>query len=147
MTVADQLEATARTWRGYMESMGDDPARDGGTTCAHPRIGAPDRAQEATPHDQYATRHNPFVYFHSIIDDQARCDERVVKLAELTDDLRDAASTPNFAYIVPDLCSDGHDDPCVDPAAAGRLRGHRRRSCASGCRGSWSPRRSARTGC
>jgi hypothetical protein len=123
VTVADQLEATARTWGGYMESMGEDPARDGGATCAHPPIGARDRTQEATPRDQYATRHNPFVYFRSIIDDRAGCDERVVKLADLTQDLRSAASTPDFTYIVPDLCSDGHEDPCPDPAQPGGYAG------------------------
>ena len=123
VTLADQLEATARTWRGYMESMGEDPARDGGTTCAHPRIGARDRAHDASPTDQYATRHNPFVYFHSIIDHEASCAERVVNLAQLERDLRSAETTPNFAYIVPDLCSDGHDDPCADPAQPGGYAG------------------------
>ena len=123
VTVADQLEASARTWRGYMESMGDDPVRDGGRTCAHPKIGARDRAQEATRRSQYATRHNPFVYFHSIIDDAGGCDTRVVKLAELTKDLRKPAKTPDFAYIVPDLCSDGHDDRCADPSRPGGYEG------------------------
>jgi phosphatidylinositol-3-phosphatase len=123
VTVADQLEAAARTWGGYMESMGDDPDRDGGRTCAHPPIGAPDRTQEATRRDQYAVRHNPFVYFRSIIDDPAGCDERVVKLAELTKDLRRPAHTPDFTFIVPDLCSDGHDGRCADPARPGGYRG------------------------
>ena len=123
VTVADQLEAATKTWRGYMESMGDDPARDGGTTCAHPPIGSPDRAHDATPRAQYATRHNPFVYFHSIIDDRIGCDERVVKLAELTKDLRRPTDTPDFAYIVPDLCSDGHDDPCADRSRPGGYEG------------------------
>ena len=35
-TVADQLEAKGLTWKGYMEDMGNDPARDNGSTCAHP---------------------------------------------------------------------------------------------------------------
>ena len=46
MTVADQLEAAGQGWRGYMEDMGDDLARDGGTRCAHPPIGAADRHPE-----------------------------------------------------------------------------------------------------
>jgi phosphatidylinositol-3-phosphatase len=123
VTLADQLDASASTWAGYMESMGESPRRDGGRTCAHPRIGARDRTQEATRNDQYAARHNPFVYFHSIIDDRARCDEHVVNLAELQSDLRAIDTTPNFAYVVPDLCSDGHDDPCVDPAQPGGYAG------------------------
>ena len=64
-TVADQLEAKRLSWKGYMEDMGADPVRDGATTCAHPAIGTPDRTQQASAADQYATRHNPFVYFHS----------------------------------------------------------------------------------
>ncbi len=123
VTLADQLEAAALDWRGYMESMGEDPARDGGTNCAHPRIGARDLTQEAAPNDQYALRHNPFVYFHSIIDDKIGCAERVVNLSALERDLRTVATTPNFAYIVPDLCSDGHDDPCADPAQPGGYAG------------------------
>ena len=123
VTLADQLDAAALTWRGYMEDMGEDPARDGGTHCAHPRIGAPDRTQDAAPNDQYAVRHNPFVYFHSIIDDEARCAQTVVNLGQLRHDLRSAEATPNFAYIVPDLCSDGHDDRCADPSQPGGYAG------------------------
>ncbi len=123
VTVADQLETAVKTWRGYMEDMGDDPRRDGGTSCAHPPIGGPDLAQEASPTDQYATRHNPFVYFHSIIDDEANCGQRVVALGRLKSDLRTAETTPNFAYIVPDLCADGHDEVCADPAQEGGYAG------------------------
>ena len=123
VTLADQLDASSRSWRGYMESMGEDPARDGGRVCAHPRIGAPDRTQAAAPDDQYAVRHNPFVYFHSIIDERTGCDEGVVNLAELERDLRSPSATPDFSFIVPDLCSDGHDDPCVDPAQPGGYAG------------------------
>src|SRR3954454_9451049 len=57
-TVADQLTAAGLTWGGYMEDMG--------TPCRHPALNAPDSTQQATPTDQYAARHNPFVYFHSI---------------------------------------------------------------------------------
>jgi hypothetical protein len=103
--------------------MGEDAARDGGRSCAHPRIGARDRTQEAARNDQYATRHNPFVYFHSIIDDRASCAERVVNLARLRRDLRLATDTPDFSYIVPDLCSNGHDDPCVDRSQPGGYAG------------------------
>jgi hypothetical protein len=117
-TLADQLEAKGLTWRGYMEDMGADPAREK-ATCAHPDIGAQDPTQNATAEDQYATRHNPFVYFHSIIDDQGRCDARVVNLRELGPDLASAAQTPNFAFITPDLCSDGHDAPCKDGRPGG----------------------------
>ena len=117
-TVADQLEARGLTWKGYMEDMGDDPVRDNGTTCAHPLIGAPDMTQQASPDDQYATRHNPFVYFHSIIDRPA-CAARDVPLDRLGSDLASATTTPNLSVIVPDLCHDGHDATCADGGPGG----------------------------
>ena len=39
---------------------------DMGTPCRHPEPGAEDDDQDATAGDQYATRHNPFVYFAAI---------------------------------------------------------------------------------
>src|SRR3954454_4402552 len=121
-TVADQLEAKGLTWRGYMEDMGDDKARDGRATCSHPAIGTTDGTQSATAEDQYATRHNPFVYFHSIIDDQASCDAHVVNLRELPLDLAQPERTPAFSFITPDLCSDGHDSGgCKDGRRPGGL--------------------------
>jgi hypothetical protein len=117
-TVADQLEARGLSWKGYMEDMGNDPVRDNGTTCAHPAIGAPDATQQAGPTDQYATRHNPFVYFHSIIDRPA-CAARDVPLNRLPADLATARATPNLSLIVPDLCHDGHDATCADGGPGG----------------------------
>jgi hypothetical protein len=122
-TVADQLEKRDLTWRGYMEDMGADPVRDNGTRCAHPPVGAPDPTHGATAADQYATRHNPFVYFHSIIDDPAGCGAHVVNLDLLQKDLSKERKTPNFSFISPDLCSDGHDATCINPAQAGGYAG------------------------
>lgn len=118
-TVAGQLQAKGLSWKGYMEDMGDVPARDGGTACAHPAIGAVDATQQATPADQYATRHNPFVYFHSIIDDAAGCAAHDVPLRGLASDLASAKTTPNLTFITPDLCHDGHDATCADGGPGG----------------------------
>jgi hypothetical protein len=109
-TVANQLEAKHLTWGGFMEDMGNDAARES-ATCGHPEIGTPDLTLGATPTDQYATKHNPFVYFHAIID-SASCKRNVVPLTKLEDALRSASRTPNFTFIVPNLCHDGHDRPC-----------------------------------
>ncbi len=78
-TVAGQLDAAHLTWKGYMEDMGNIPSRES-AVCAHPAVGAVDTTQRAVPGDGYATRHDPFVYFHSVIDNTARCDARVVPL-------------------------------------------------------------------
>src|SRR3954470_20476141 len=116
-TVADQLSAKGLTWKGYMEDMGNDPARES-ATCGHPVIGSPDGTQSATPGDQYAARHNPFVYFHAIIDTPV-CDRNDVPLNRLTADLKSVKSTPNYAFITPNLCNDGHDSPCADGRSGG----------------------------
>ena len=118
-TVADQLQDAGLNWKGYMEDMGNDPARDGGTTCAHPALNSQDPTQSAKVNDQYAARHNPFVYFHSIIDDQANCKAHVVPLTALAADLQFIQNTPNYVFITPNLCNDGHDAPCVDKAPGG----------------------------
>jgi phosphatidylinositol-3-phosphatase len=116
-TVAGQLTAKGLTWKGYMEDMGNDPARES-ATCGHPVIGSPDGTQSATPTDQYAARHNPFVYFHAIIDTPL-CDRNDVPLTRLTADLQSVKTTPNYAFITPNLCNDGHDSPCADGRPGG----------------------------
>ncbi|MGO9673417.1 MAG: alkaline phosphatase family protein [Methylocella sp.] len=117
-TLPDQLKAAGKTWRGYMEDMGNDPSRES-ATCGHPALNTVDHTQvaekpsaTATQGDQYATRHDPFVYFHSIID-SADCNADVVNLSRLQNDLASESTTPNFVFITPNLCDDGHDAPCV----------------------------------
>ena len=117
-TLPDELETAGLTWKGYMEDMGKDPAREH-ATCAHSALNAQETLLRATLNDQYAVKHNPFVYFHSIIDDQARCDSHVVNLDRLADDLKSAGDTPNYSFITPNLCNDGHDAPCIDHAPGG----------------------------
>jgi hypothetical protein len=116
-TIADQLEAKGLTWKGYMQDMGKDPTREA-ATCAHPALNAADNTEAATPKDSYATRHNPFMYFHSIIDEPS-CQHNVVPLTPLVADLASAATTPNFSFITPSLCEDGHDAPCADGRPGG----------------------------
>lgn len=112
-TVAQQLDGAGRSWKGYMEDMGKDLSREA-ATCGHPPVGAKDNTQAAAAADQYATRHNPFMYFHSIIDNQSYCDQHVVSLDALSADLRSVATTPNYVFITPNLCNDGHDAPCAN---------------------------------
>ena len=113
-TLANQLEGAKLSWKGYMEDMGNDAAREG-ATCGHPPLNEIDHTHQAEAPssavplgDQYASRHNPFVYFHAILDTPA-CARRVVNLKHLSADLRSIASTPNFSFITPNLCHDGHD--------------------------------------
>lgn len=117
-TLPDQLEAAGLTWKAYMEDMGKDPARES-AACAHVPLGTLETTQLAKVSDQYAARHDPFVYFHSIIDDQARCDAHVVNLERLPQDLHSVATTANYIFITPNLCNDGHDAECVDGRRGG----------------------------
>jgi hypothetical protein len=117
-TLPDQLEAAGLTWKAYMQDMGKDPARES-AACAHVPLGTLETTQLAKASDQYAARHDPFVYFHSIIDDQARCDAHVVNLERLPQDLQSVATTANYIFITPNLCDDGHDAECVDGRRGG----------------------------
>ena len=121
-TIADQLQSANLTWRDYNQSMGADPSRES-RTCGHPAIGKQDKTESATAKDQYATRHNPFVYFHSIIDRQAYCNSHVVNLSPLRHDLAKATTTPNLVFITPDLCADGHDATCANSKRPGGFAG------------------------
>jgi hypothetical protein len=109
-TIATELSERGLSWKGYMEDMG--------SPCRHPAIGERDPTQQAKVGDQYAARHNPFVYFHAIIDNPS-CRAHVVPLERLTMDLRASSTTPNLTYITPNLCNDGHDAPCVDGRPGG----------------------------
>ena len=83
-----QLSEHRIAWRAYMEGM------TGG--CL-----------DGT--DRYAVRHNPFAYFGG------GCPGNVVPLTAQTLDADLAGNTPNFVWITPDLCHDGHD--CSDREA------------------------------
>ena len=71
-TLANQMDQAHLTWKGYMEDMGNIASRES-AVCGHPAVGSPDLTERAVPGDGYATRHDPFVYFHSIIDNTSLC--------------------------------------------------------------------------
>lgn len=105
-----QMDTAAITWKGYMEDMG--------TACRHPTLNRPDDTQTAKVGDQYATRHDPFMYFAAITGSPS-CASHVVDLSQLPTDLASAGQTPQLSYITPNLCDDGHDSPCVDGQPGG----------------------------
>ncbi len=158
-TIANQLDAVyppnasthVASWREYAEDMGNDPTRDGGTPdpsggtdCAHPTVGGTDSTESAEAADSYATRHNPFMFFHSIIDNGAECSANVVPTGtvsvgtpstfngvslpdtftgHLASDLSSTATTPRFGFITPNLCDDGHDGTCAGTNVEGGKTG------------------------
>jgi phosphatidylinositol-3-phosphatase len=126
-TIGNQLTENGYTWKGYMEDMGNVASREA-PVCGHPALNSQDKTQSAVKGDGYVSRHDPFVYFHSIIDDRAYCNSHVVPLGStgggvlpagtpagttgLATDLKSESTTPNLSFIVPNLCDDGHDFPC-----------------------------------
>jgi phosphatidylinositol-3-phosphatase len=120
--IATQLDAAGDSWGDYNESMGNDPTREA-AECGHPPVGGVDNTETETATDAYATRHDPFVYFHSIIDDTTLCDSHVVNLNLLPAALSSASTTPNYVFITPDLCGDGHDATCSDTSRPGGFAG------------------------
>jgi len=126
-TVADQLTAAGLTWKGYMEDMGLDSNRDTPVTCKSPTNNPTnDPTQTAEAQDQYAARHDPFMYYHTIVDSPA-CKTNVVTLQSasngLLHDLGSISTTPNYSFISPNLCDDGHDSGCKGPDVAGDSTG------------------------
>ncbi len=126
--IGNQLSTAGRTWKAYEQDMGNDPNRET-AACGHPALNSMDGTQKAEAGDGYATRHDPFVYFHSVIDETSYCDAHVVALGSptgvmpaaalkgetgLAKDLQSAGRTPTFSFITPNLCEDGHDFPCTN---------------------------------
>ena len=91
-TIVDQLEEKGLTWALYA---GDLPQT--GSLVME----APSGESRAL----YVQKHNPFAYFRQIAGNAAR--RAMMKpLGDLDKDL--SASPPNFAFIVPNQCNDGH---------------------------------------
>jgi phosphatidylinositol-3-phosphatase len=88
--IADRIEASGRTWKAYAESM------------PSPGFASSDTAL-------YATRHVPFLYYKDILDNAARLKAHVVPLTQLAPDLASVSTTPDYAFITPNLCNDMHD--------------------------------------
>jgi len=87
-SLPDQIEASGRTWRAYLEDL-PGPCFVG-------------------DHGAYAQKHNPFIYFDPIRLEPARCKASIVPLTQLDTDLA-AGKLPNFIYIMPNLCNSAHD--------------------------------------
>lgn len=115
--ITDELDTKGVTWKSYDEDMGNDPTREA-ATCGHPVLNMQDHTQDAETQDQYATRHNPFMYFHTIIDNPI-CNTNVVNFTHVSPDLSSIATTANYSFFTPNLCDDGHDSPCVTGQAGG----------------------------
>jgi hypothetical protein len=78
--IGAQATAAGIEWRAYMEGMSNGCFRSG-----YP----------------FALKHNPFAYYGS------ECPAQVVPFTQFATDM--ATKVPNFVWITPDMCHDGHD--------------------------------------
>ena len=130
-TLGNQLSAAGLSWAAYLQDMGNNPVRDNtvstarGPACGHPGIWAIDRTHRAEKADQYAVRHDGFAFFRLVTGNQAFCAAHILSFRPLPGDLAQAAATPAFSFIVPNLCNDGHDAPCVTGAPGGLAQSDR----------------------
>ncbi len=111
LTIGDQATASGRTWKAYIGDMGQ-------TSCVHPNSGAPDDTPLPGAGADYDTRHNPFIYFHSLLD-LGGCASDDVSLNLLPGDLHTATRTPSYAFIAPQACLDASAQPCPNGQPAG----------------------------
>jgi phospholipase C len=88
--LADTLAQKGLAWKTYAEGL----PRPGFTGDSYGR---------------YVKKHNPFLYFRSVLDRPERL-QRIVPLAQLRADLR-SRRLPPFSLVVPDVCHDMHECP------------------------------------
>ncbi|HZU74430.1 MAG TPA: alkaline phosphatase family protein [Acidimicrobiales bacterium] len=89
-TLVDQLAGAGYSWRAYMED-------------------SPSPCYQGDSAGDYAKKHDPFVYFSHLTANPSLCDN-VVPFSQMAGDLS-SASPPDFAWVTPNLCDDGHDCP------------------------------------
>jgi hypothetical protein len=119
-TLGNQLSDAKVSWKAYLQDMGNTPSRDHttatsqGPACGHPIVGKTDHTEGATAADSYVSRHQGFMYFESVIGNQAFCDAHILSFQPLLKDLSTANTTPAFSWLSPNVCMDGHDAPCAN---------------------------------
>jgi YVTN family beta-propeller protein len=84
--VGDLVDAAHETWKGYLQS------------AAGPC--------DNTVHGYYWDDDLPMMYFADVRGQPSYCASHMVPLPELATDLKQASTTPNFAWVSPDDCFD-----------------------------------------
>ncbi len=81
-------------------------------SCTSSAWGSPNLVDSLANSGSYYVRHDPFVYFNDIANNQARCN-RVVPAgigdSALLNDLGSNSTYSNFMWLTPDACNDMHD--------------------------------------
>jgi phosphatidylinositol-3-phosphatase len=111
LTIGDQVTGAGKVWKAYIEDMGS-------STCVHPNSGALDDAEPPGAGSDYDTRHNPFIYFHSLLD-LGDCSADDEALTQLSGDLGSASNTPAYTFVAPGLCDDSSQTLCASGQPGG----------------------------
>lgn len=85
--IVDQLEAAHLSWRAYMGGM-------------------PRPCDTAATAGLYVKKEDPFLYYHDIVANPARC-AHVVPETQLAADIK-GGQLPTFVWITPNQCENGH---------------------------------------
>jgi hypothetical protein len=93
--LVDELDAAGVSWKAYVEGIGSG-------SCP---------IADAYP---YRAFHVPFLFFEDVVGYPAstsakRCVQHVVPYGQLAKDIA-ANAVPRYAFVVPDVCDDMHDD-------------------------------------
>jgi len=101
--IVDQVEASGRTWKAYMQSM---------SLCAT-------KFAHACGDQLYERKHNPFVSYLDVQSSASRM-ANVVDFGQLNSDLA-SGDVANYVWISPDQCNDMHGRfvplPTTDPCS------------------------------
>jgi phosphatidylinositol-3-phosphatase len=144
-TLGNQLSSAGLSWTAYLQDMGNDPARDKtastarGPACGHPATGAIDQTESAEQADQYAARHEGFMFFRSVTGNQAFCDAHILSSSRY----RLIWRRPAQPQRSPGSRRTSATTATTHHASAVPREGWPRptRSCRSGCRRSWPRQR------
>jgi phosphatidylinositol-3-phosphatase len=105
--IVDQVEASGRTWKAYMQSM---------SLCAT-------KLDHACGNQLYERKHNPFVSYLDVQSSASRM-ANIVDFGQLDSDLA-TGDVANYIWISPDQCNDmhGRGGPSTDPCNFGNVPG------------------------
>ncbi len=105
--IVDQVEASGRTWKAYMQSM---------SLCAT-------KLDHACGNQLYERKHNPFVSYADVQSSASRM-ANIVDFGQLDSDLA-SGDVANYVWISPDQCNDmhGRGGPAADPCNFGNISG------------------------
>ncbi len=92
-SLADQLTKAGLSWKTYQQSM--------------PSVGYTGTTYPSSTNVLYASKHNPFMNFTSIVNNPKQLANSVPLDPYLQSDLH-SGDVPNFSLIVPDQCHDMH---------------------------------------